>query len=87
MKLKSDLNNKLFLDTTVGEVSLTDAIEIAAKRSGRTLHNIEEASGMTHSRLCNIRWPQRQNPAGTDTLLLAFLELGYDITIRKPGDS
>ena len=82
MQLKFDMDNRPYFecgetDKTVGEV-----FKAAFAQDGRRISRLELDCGMAHPRLAIAMHDNERNP-GILTYLIAFEEMGYDITLTK----
>jgi hypothetical protein len=85
MKLQSDMDHRLYIETRIGDIRLEDLVKQAMKRDGRNMSQLQVDCGFTHPRLASINYPDRR--PGEVTLLIALMELGYEITIQKSSIS
>jgi hypothetical protein len=81
MKLRSDMDHRLYVETRIGDIQLENLVKQGIKRDGRSMHRLELDCGFVHPRLAVINHPYKN--AGDVTLLIALMELGYEITIQK----
>jgi hypothetical protein len=81
MQLKADMNNRLYPECGDTDETVRAAFMEAVERDGRGLSRLEIDCGFGHPRLANIKYPSRQ--PGIGTVLIAFMEPGYDITLTK----
>jgi hypothetical protein len=86
MKLKSDMDHRLYVETRIGDIQLEDLVRQAIERDGRTMSRLELDCGFVHPRLAVMNTPSGRKP-GDVTLLIALMELGYEITVRKASQS
>jgi hypothetical protein len=89
MKLRCDMDNQLYVESRLGDIGLIELLKIALKRDGRTLHRLERDSGLSHNRLTCLNYPsakKRNQKPGSTSLLIALMELGYEIRIEKKAD-
>lgn len=86
MKLNTDMDNKLVVETSLRTVPLRDFVAEVVKRDGRPAAKIELAVGLQHPQIFGLvsTAPSAVNYSiGPAILLAALLGLGYDITITK----
>lgn len=84
MKLKSDMDHRLYVETRIGDIELEDLVKQAMNRDGRTMSRLQADCGFTHPRLAVMNHEYRR--AGDVTLLIALMELGYEITVQRSPD-
>ena len=79
------MHHRLYTETRVGDIYLTDLVRHALELDGRRMTQLELDCGFTHPRLAVMNYAN-QRP-GDVTLLIALMELGYEITIAKPKNA
>jgi hypothetical protein len=75
------MDHRLYVETRIGDIELVDLVRQAMKRDGRTMTRLELDCGFTHPRLACMNYV-KQRP-GDVTLLIALMELGYEISLTK----
>ena len=85
MRLKSDMDHRLYVEARIGDIRLEELVKQGMKRDGRTASQLEIDCGFTHPRLARFTYGRK---VGDVTLLIALMELGYEFSISKrPPDS
>jgi hypothetical protein len=85
MQLKADMDNRLYLECGDTDETLKAAFMETLEQGGRLISHLETVCGLTHPRLACIKYPSYKGKPGIATLLIAFMEMGYDITLTKRG--
>jgi hypothetical protein len=83
MQLKADMNNRLYLECGETDEALKAAFVKAFQQDGWNMAQLELDCGFTHPRLASIKYPNHKSQPGIGTVLIAFMETGYDITLSK----
>jgi hypothetical protein len=84
MKLQSDADYRFYVESRLGKIDLPDLIRLGLKQDGRSMARLEADCGFSHPRLAAINYPNNPKYSpGIRTLLIALMELGYEIRIEK----
>lgn len=83
MKLQSDMLHEFYLESRMGELDICEFVRAAIKRDGRNMSRLQADCGFSHPRLALINYADKGKRPGIATLLIALMELGYEIRIEK----
>jgi hypothetical protein len=87
MKLQTDHLNQFHVVSGGDRLDLTEVVRAAIQQDGRAITRIQEDAGLSHPRLAAINYASQGNKTGLATLLIALMEMGYEIRIEKTADS
>jgi hypothetical protein len=85
MKLQSDMLHQFHLESQLGEHDIYEYVRLAIERDGRSMSQLQADCGFSHPRLADINYAYRGRRPGIATLLIALMEMGYEINIEKPS--
>jgi hypothetical protein len=86
MKLQTDHLDQFYVESGSERINLTEVVRMAIKQDGRAITRIQADCGMSHPRLAAINYASQGKKTGVATLLMALMEMGYEIRIEKKSN-
>lgn len=83
MKLTANSDHEFAVETRLGNLDPDDALKVLVAQNEQELCELESRCALAHPRLCNARYGRK---VSIQTLLIAVMELGYEVTIAKPPE-
>jgi hypothetical protein len=78
------MNHRFYVESPDGEIDIYELVKDAIEADGGAISRIQGDCGFVHPRLADIRYGHKGKRPGIATLLIALMEMGYEIRIEKP---